>query len=436
MEERNNLSALKSFILHIHPGTVPTATLNITFTLGLGGMGLVLFLLLAVTGILLLFVYEPSAATAYDSILFLQRNISFGQLIRNIHHFSGNILLIVSFLHLLRVFFTGAFHKPRQFNWIIGLGLFLLIICANFTGYLLPWDQLSFWAVTISTGMLEYVPVIGVWLLKLLRGGDEVGPATLTIFFALHSAVIPLIMILLMLFHFWLVRKAGGTVIPRPRDEAPPTKPAMAPVIPDLVVREAAVGALLTAFVLIYAIFFNAPLEEAANAGLSPNPAKAPWYFLGLQELLLHFSPFLAVFIIPGLGSLFICRLPWFRYHNPAIGVWFCSEKGRHMGLISSLFALMATPLLVVADDLLIESSTWFSTWLPKTSPVVHDGLILFVILLSAIGTFYFLMKRRFKATKAEIIQAIFILLLTAFLVLTVIGIWFRGPKMALIWPG
>jgi quinol-cytochrome oxidoreductase complex cytochrome b subunit len=432
MEERNNLSALNSFILHIHPGTVPADTLNFTFTYGLGGMGLVLFLLLAVTGILLLFVYEPSAATAYDSILFLQRNISFGQLIRNIHHFSGNILLIVSFLHLLRVFFTGAFHKPRQFNWIIGLGLFLLIIFADFTGYLLPWDQLSFWAVTVCTGMLEYIPVIGVWLLKLLRGGDEVGPVTLTIFFALHSAVIPFSLILLMPFHFWLVRKAGGTVIPRSQDETPSAKPAMAPVIPDLLVREAAVGALLIAFVLIYAVFFNAPLEEAANAGLSPNPAKAPWYFLGFQELLLHFNPFLAVFIIPCIGSLFICLLPWFRYHNPVIGVWFCSKKGRRMGLISSLFALTATPLLVVVDDLLIVSSVW----LPKTPPIVYDSFILFVLLPAVIGTFYFLMKRRFKATNAEIIQSIFILLLTAFLVLTVIGVWFRGPKMALTWPG
>ena len=99
----------------------------------------------------------------------------FGQLIRNIHHWSGNALLLVVFLHLLRVFFSGAFHRPRQFNWVIGLVMFLLVLGSNFTGYLLPWDQLAFWAVTICTGMLEYIPGIGLGLAQLIRGGPEIG---------------------------------------------------------------------------------------------------------------------------------------------------------------------------------------------------------------------------------------------------------------------
>ena len=149
-----------SLILHFRPRNVQERTLRFTLTWGLGGMAVVLIILLFGTGILMKFVYQPFPDKAYGSILYLQRDVLFGQFVRNIHHWSGNILLIVVFLHFLRVFFTGAFHPPRQFNWIIGLCLFLTILMSNFTGYLLPWDQLSFWAITICTGMLEYIPVV------------------------------------------------------------------------------------------------------------------------------------------------------------------------------------------------------------------------------------------------------------------------------------
>ena len=120
---------------------------------------------------------------SYASIVDLQNTVLFGRLIRNIHHWSGNALLLVVFLHFLRVFFTGAFHPPRQFNWALGLVMFLLVLGSNFTGYLLPWDQLAFWAITICTGMLEYIPGIGIGLQKMIRGGGEIGPTTLSIFF-------------------------------------------------------------------------------------------------------------------------------------------------------------------------------------------------------------------------------------------------------------
>ena len=159
-------SIFDNLILHIHPRTLPEDTLKFTLTWGLGGMPLVLAILLALTGILLLFVYEPSPDKAYESILVLQNHVPFGQLIRNIHHWSGNILVILSFLHLLRVYFTGAFHNARQFNWVIGVFLMLLVLFSNFTGYLLPWDQLAFWAVTIAANIAasinEFTDVIGI----------------------------------------------------------------------------------------------------------------------------------------------------------------------------------------------------------------------------------------------------------------------------------
>ncbi|MBP1739941.1 MAG: hypothetical protein H6Q48_2234, partial [Deltaproteobacteria bacterium] len=168
-------------------------------------MAVVLIFLLLGTGVLLKFVYHPSPDKAYESILHLQNQVLFGRLIRNIHHWSANALILVVFLHLLRVFFTGAFHAPRQFNWVIGATSFLVILFSNFTGYLLPWDQLAFWAITICTGMLEYMPGIGLWFQGLIQGGPEVGPGTLSNFYAIHTAILPASLLILMLFHFWRI---------------------------------------------------------------------------------------------------------------------------------------------------------------------------------------------------------------------------------------
>ena len=162
-----------SLLLHFRPRTVPQRTLKFSLTWGLGGMAVVLVFMLFTTGLILKFAYQPVPDRAYESIVRLQSTVYFGQLIRNIHHWSGNVLLLIAFLHFLRVFFSGAFHSPRQFNWVIGLTIFLCILGSNFTGYLLPWDQLAFWAVTICTGMLEYIPGIGLGMQRLIRGGNR-----------------------------------------------------------------------------------------------------------------------------------------------------------------------------------------------------------------------------------------------------------------------
>jgi quinol-cytochrome oxidoreductase complex cytochrome b subunit len=202
-------SLFNSLVLHFRPRNVPEETLRWTLTWGLGGMAVVLVFLLFGTGVLLKFVYQPFPEKAYESILYLQSEVLFGRLIRNAHHWSANALILAAFLHLLRVFFTGAFHAPRQFNWVIGAASFLVIVFSNFTGYLLPWDQLAFWAVTICTGMLEYIPGIGLWMQRLIQGGPEVGPGTLSNFYAVHTAILPLFLLILMPFHFWRIRKAG-----------------------------------------------------------------------------------------------------------------------------------------------------------------------------------------------------------------------------------
>ena len=201
---------LEFLVLHMRPVRVRKSTLRYTHTFGLGGMSLVLIALLMASGILLMLAYDPSPEQAYQSVLDLQNGIAFGSMVRAIHHWSANLLVAVALFHLLRVFFTGGYHGPRRFNWVIGLCLFAGILASNFTGYLLPWDQLSFWAVTICTGMLGYIPGIGEWLQAFARGGSEIGRGTLVLFYSFHTTVIPVTLIVLMAFHFWRVRKDGG----------------------------------------------------------------------------------------------------------------------------------------------------------------------------------------------------------------------------------
>jgi quinol-cytochrome oxidoreductase complex cytochrome b subunit len=395
-------------------------------------MAVVLIGMLFATGLMMKFVYQPFPGQAYDSIIHLQNDVPFGQLIRNIHHWSANLLLIVVFLHFLRVFFTSAFHAPRQFNWIIGLAMFLAVLLSNFTGYLLPWDQLAFWAITICTGMLEYIPVVGEGLQRLIRGGSDIGPVTLSNFFAIHTAIIPACLVLFMPFHFWRVRKAGGLVIPRTPDEGSDTRGASIPAIPNLILREVVAATVLIAFVLFLSVIFDAPLEAKANPGLSPNPTKAPWYFTGFQELLLHFHPLFAVVFIPLVVVLALVLLPYLDYDADTAGIWFTSHKGRRMAVIAVIAALIVTPLGVIADEFLLD----FKGWMPLMPTIISDGLLPTALVLAGLVFFYLNMKKRYGATNNEAIQSVFMLLLVAFIILTIVCMWFRGSGMKLMWPG
>jgi quinol-cytochrome oxidoreductase complex cytochrome b subunit len=420
-----------TLILHFRPRNVKEETLRWTLTWGLGGMAVVLVFLLLGTGVLLKFVYLPFPEKAYESILHLQNEVLFGRLIRNVHHWSANALILVAFLHLLRVFFTGAFHAPRQFNWVIGAALFLVILLSNFTGYLLPWDQLAFWAITICTGMLEYIPGVGLWLQSLIQGGSEVGPGTLSNFYAIHTAVLPAFLIILMPFHFWRIRKTGGLVIPRTPGQSAEDPGRSVPAIPNLLLREVVVALVLFASVLVFSMLFSAPLGNKANPGLSPNPTKAPWYFMGIQEMLLHFHPLFALFVIPALMLIALLALPYIDYQVNTAGVWFASAKARRMAVVAALTALIGTPLAIVADEYLIE----VAARLPAIPAWITNGLVPFALLLAVGAVFYVSMQRKYAACNTEAVQMVFVLILVAFIVLTITGIWFRGTGMKLVWP-
>ena len=418
---------IRNLVLHFRPTTVPEATLKFTLTWGLGGMAAVLVLIQIFTGVMLKFVYEPFPAGAYDSILYLQHDVLFGQLVRNVHHWSANFLIFIVFLHFLRVFLTGAIHAPRQFNWVIGLAMLGLVLLANFTGYLLPWDQLAYWAVTIVTGMLEYVPVAGRWIQQVVRGGEEIGPKTLRIFLTLHTAVVPVFLVLLMAFHFWRIRRAGGLVVPRKAGEERTEPAARVLTMPNLIVRETVVALVLIAGVLLMSTLFDAPLGNQANSGLSPNPTKAPWYFAGLQELLLHFHPLFAVLLIPAAVIGVLILIPYLPYQTDTSGVWFGSEVGRRTAWVSALASLALTPSLILLDEYVD-----LERHLPG---MLGGGLIPAGLILGFVVGYALFLKRRFSVTTREVTQAVFVMMVVALVVMTAICVWFRGEGMALCWP-
>jgi len=425
----NNPGFCNSLMLHLRPARVHARAIRFTHTFGLGGMALVLVLLLAFSGVLMMFAYEPSPERAWQSIDAFEQEVLFGKLIRGVHHWSANLLIAVTTLHMLRVFLTGAFHGRRRSNWLIGLGLLFFVLLSGFTGYLLPWDQTAYWAITICTEMLGKVPGIGQSVQQAIVGGTEIGSATVINFYALHVAITPIMLAVLLSWHFWRIRMAGGVVLPAGRQ--PQVADDLVPFVPDLLMREVAVALILIALVLVVAIVFGAPLGDPANPGISPNPAKAPWYFLGFQELLIHFDATFAVLVVPLLVATALASVPFLPYDADSSGDWFLTPKGRRLAIVATIMALVIVPLWVLLDEHVIGPDGW----LPITPVVISNGLLPFMLLLAVITGFYVLTRRVFTATRNEAVQSLFVLLFVAFAALTATGVWFRGAGMALVWP-
>ncbi len=385
-------TSFTNFFLHIQPVKVHKHTLKPWFTMGLGLISLFLFLILVVTGVLLMFYYVPSTTQAYDRMLDLRGTVAFGTFLRNMHRWSAHGMVAVVFLHMCRVFFTGSYKRPREFNWVIGVLLFLLTLFASFTGYLLPWDQLAFWAITVGTAIAGYAPVFGEQIRFLLLGDTTVGQEALLRFYVLHVAVLPVLMTILVAVHFWRIRKDGGLSRPEDADivaessETLPTfqpnQPAAANSInviekkrygiqglvrghftkvgnvpdntvfsyPNLLLAELFVFILTVFGVLLVSYFFNAPLEEPVNILHPPNPSKAPWYFLGLQEMV-SYSAFWGGVGIPAIEVLILLFVPYLDRGKKGVGRWFAKERL----LANTLFMTF-----VVVNIILIIIGTFF----------------------------------------------------------------------------
>ena len=208
------LATMNNLLYHLHPVKVKRHGLKLTYTFCLGGLSFFLFILLTITGIFLMFFYRPMAslanAQAYTDMQNILTSVFFGDLVRNIHRWGAHLMVFTVALHMARVFYTGAYKPPREFNWIVGVILLFLTLGLSFTGYLLPWDQLSIWAVTVGTNLAGYSPNIAKQANFLLLGGAVVGPETLLRWYVLHVIFLPFVAVLFMAVHFWRIRKDGG----------------------------------------------------------------------------------------------------------------------------------------------------------------------------------------------------------------------------------
>ncbi len=204
------LAVMNNVFLHLHPVRVKKHAVRYTYTFCLGGISFFLFLALTVTGVYLMFFYVPSIERAYQDIETIENSVAFGSLIRNMHRWAAHLMVLTVFLHMIRVFYHGAYKPPREFNWAIGVLLLFSTLWLSFTGYLLPWDQIAFWAITVGTQMATYAPLLNAESSFILLGGIEVGQETLIRFYVMHVIAFPLIAALLMVVHFWRIRKDGG----------------------------------------------------------------------------------------------------------------------------------------------------------------------------------------------------------------------------------
>jgi quinol-cytochrome oxidoreductase complex cytochrome b subunit len=393
-------TSFTNFFLHLHPVKVHRNSLKATFTFGLGLISFFLFFILVVTGVLLMFYYVPSTTQAYDRMLDLRGTVAFGIFLRNMHRWSAHGMVAAVFLHMCRVFLTGSYKPPREFNWVLGVLLLLVTLFMSFTGYLLPWDQLAFWAITVGTSIASYAPLVGKEVKFILLGDSTVGQEALLRFYVLHVAVLPAVLSLLVAIHFWRIRKDGGLSRPEEEDALAADSAAQMEVVsgpavvmatsaaaaeaakpvlqkrhygiqglvrgpftkignvpdrsvfawPNLFMAELVVFLITVAGVLLVSLFFNAPLEEPVNVMHPPNPAKAPWYFLGLQEQV-SYSAFWGGVGIPTIEVLLLLIVPYIDRKIAGVGRWFARERL----LANSLFLTF-----VVVNVILIIIGTFF----------------------------------------------------------------------------
>jgi len=384
-------------LLHVQPVKIHKRSIKFKTTMGLGLVTFYLFLILAATGILLMFHYVPSTAIgpdglpdAYSRMLNLRSNVFWGGFLRNMHRWAAHGMVAFVALHMLRVYLSGAHRGGREFNWVIGCILGLLTVFLSYTGYLLPWDQLALWGVQVGTEIAKYAPG-GDIIRGILLGDTAVGGEALIRFYVLHVAVLPAVMGFLIAVHFFRIRKDGGLARPAdtskekqiPDEEFGEVKnnsvfksarsyqlveivkgkepkvneevDQMMFAWPKLIVRELIVMLGVIAFLSLISVLFDAPLEGPADPNHPPNPAKAPWYFLGLQELT-SYDGFIGGIVIPGILAAGVMVLPYIEmfvetisktYRKNIPGVWFARERNLENALFIGMYLLMLTLIII-----------------------------------------------------------------------------------------
>ncbi|HYL58320.1 MAG TPA: cytochrome b N-terminal domain-containing protein [Candidatus Acidoferrales bacterium] len=401
-ERESSEAIVRNLWLHWFPAKITRAAMSWNYSMWLGTVSASLFLILTITGVMLMFFYVPSTERAYGSIKDLEFAVSFGRILRNQHRWAAEGMVAVVFLHMARVFFTGSYRGSRAANWLAGVVLFLTTLLLSFTGYLLPWDQLAFWAVTVGTNIAREAPFIGGTISFLLLGGNQIDQQTLLRFYVLHVFFLPALLAVLFAYHMWRVRKDGGLAaveaIRSERTMRPKQMPAsksyslfgltpgtsvqvmssteleeadLVTSSPNLTRRIMLVFLAVLNVTLLAAIMFNAPLEGAANAAVTPNPAKAPWYFVWLQELVasttVHVGPlivsggFLGGILLPGFLLGVLAIWPWLdRSPRSAEGLWFPKSRRNQNRVFG---AAIVAILILIFVGVYLRGPYWKIYW-------------------------------------------------------------------------
>jgi quinol-cytochrome oxidoreductase complex cytochrome b subunit len=471
-DRKRSTFVFENVFLHLHPVRTHRWSLRWSTTFGLGIASLAAFGVTLVTGVLLMFYYKPHPDVAYDSIKDIVFVVPTGRFIRNIHRWAANVMVVTVLLHMARVFYTGAYRAPREFNWLAGMGLLVVTLGLSFTGYLLPWDQLAYWAITIGAniaqsprevtdalGMTEHFDPGGLQKLLLL-GSDVVGEEALIRFYLLHVMILPLVLASLLAVHFWRIRKDGGLVRPLDADGRLPSGPTDYPVfteaprktyqlaaivrgksaraergpentvpsVPHLFYAELAAAMFTVAVCVALALLSDAPLKELANPAVPENPAKAPWYFLGLQELV-SYSAFMGGIGIPAIVMVGLALIPYLDRETEYTGEWFGGVRGRRVVLQSLVVGFGAT----LAVEALAIRFGWLREWFPDVPQLAITVFNPGTVLAAAYAAYSIWLVRRHDSTRIGAL-GLFTCFLCGFALLTLIGTHFRGPNWNFYW--
>lgn len=465
-----------NFFLHGIATRTHRYSLKPTFTFFLGIISMSAFFILTLTGIILMIYYKPSTELAYDSIKDIVFIVPGGNFIRNVHRWATNVMIVAVFMHMARVFYTAAYKKSRAFNWVIGIVLLALTLMMSFTGYLLPWDQLAYWAIVIATNigasfneLTDAVNItqfvnLGAFMKIILLGSLDIGQDALTRFYWLHCIVLPLVLVIFIGVHMWRVRKDGGLVRPNnltdkdlkgtPIDtdaesaftknpqktyslmcvvkgSTPNVNDAPEQTVlswPYLFPRIAVMFMFTFAIICVYAHFVDAPLKELANPSVPENPAKAPWYFLGLQELV-SYSAFMGGVGIPSIALLGLALIPYLDREEHELGRWFDNKQGATVALISFIFSAVA----VIAMLAFTVKFGWLRNWYPKIPQLVITFVNPGTILVGFFVAWSIICLLKFKSTRMAAIS-LFTCFLVGFVILTYFGTVHRGPNWEFYW--
>jgi quinol-cytochrome oxidoreductase complex cytochrome b subunit len=400
-----------------------------------------------------------------------------GRLMRNVHKWSGEAMIIFVLLHMARVVYTNSYKRGREFNWVIGVILLIVTFVINLTGYMLPWDQLSYWALVIVSniaaapkeltdifGITQYFDIGGATK-EVLLGGTEPGQDSLTRVYLLHIILLPLAICVALGVHFWRIRKDGGLskpdaikstndggvvnitaaqktggIFPTHKtyglmELAKGKTPAVDNDVentvtswPNLFIAEIAIFILTLAGVIAYSYFVDAPLKELANAAIPENPAKAPWYFLGLQELV-SYSAFMGGQGLPGLAIAGLLLIPYLDREQEHFGIWFSNRQGKMIAIESFVVSAVA----VIGSLAFVINFGWFRNWWPN----IHQLWIIAInpgnLLIGFVVAYSLWVIKRTDSTRMGAIS-LFTMFLVSYVILTYTGTVLRGPNWEFYW--